>query len=108
MVERACEDPSEQTVERSLTAGIEVDLKSCLGSEIAVALVIVLLPALLLYLYQAMVLPRAFYTIALFEKAQKSLSGTNRTCACFQEMADASFPCHILCHSIHIHCCHTI
>lgn len=44
-------------------------------SQLLVSLVTGLLPAVLLYAYQSMILPRAFYAIALFERVHKSLSG---------------------------------
>ena len=46
-------------------------------SQLLVSLVTGLLPAVLLYAYQSMILPRVFYAIALFERVHKSLSGAN-------------------------------
>lgn len=54
-------------------------IDECLNnSSVLLTAITVLLPALLLYLWQALVLPRGFYFIALFEKAHTSLSSIDR------------------------------
>jgi hypothetical protein len=71
-----CKDESKKLGNR--TSGRVNEYEICFkGSQVVIPLIIMLLPGLLLYLYQAMVLPRVFYSIALFERAHKSLSGAN-------------------------------
>lgn len=80
-VNRLCYNgPASAEVERSLISGTASNesLDKCFySSHVLSMLVTVLAPALLLFLWQAIVLPRAFYSIALFEKAYTSLSGTS-------------------------------
>lgn len=114
IVTELCELSRQRSTDRSLIsldttpapAGTS-DIESCLyDSPVLQAAVTVLLPALLLYLWQALVLPRVFYASALIEKAYTSLSSVDRCYprACLHSSGGCMRMCGVsACNRSHMH-----